>query len=91
MWKPVSERDERVELMQDWKTKAKGKGSVCKKIWENGIGKRPANREEVRTLQALKRGRCESIAQRSLEVPPRKHLFSARQKPHGRHEFTLNE
>lgn len=91
VWRRVSERDKGVELMQEWKTTAKVKGSVGKGIWENGIGKRPAIREAVRTLQALKSGWCESIAQRSRGVPPSKHLDLARQKPHWRREFTLND
>ena len=90
MWRRVSERDKGVKLMQEWKTPAEGKGSVCKGIWENGIGKHPAIRGGVRTLQALTSGWCKPVAPRSREVPPSTHLDPARQKPHGRHEFTLN-
>jgi len=90
MRRRVSERDKGVKLMQEWKTQASPKGRVCKGMWANGIGKRPALREEVRTLQALRSGWCKQVAQRSREVPPSTHLDPARQKPHGRHEFTLN-
>ena len=90
MWRRVSERDKGVKLMQEWKTAASLKGSVCKGIWANGIGQRPALREGVRTLQAPRSGWCKPVAQRSREVPPSTHLDPARQKPHGRHEFTLN-
>jgi hypothetical protein len=38
----VSERGTEMEMMQEWKNGAEGKASVCKGIWENGIGKRPA-------------------------------------------------
>ena len=41
-------------MMQVWKNGAEDKASVCKGIWEKGIGMRPAIRRAVDELQALK-------------------------------------
>jgi hypothetical protein len=42
----VSERDTGMKMMQEWKNGEEGKASVCKGIWEKGIGKRPAIRRD---------------------------------------------
>ena len=67
----VSEWDTGLELMQEWKTGPRSKGSVCKGIWGKGIGMRPAVRRAVSTLQSLKSKRRKPIAFRRLELPPR--------------------
>src|SRR5690348_11138080 len=64
-WQPVSEWDAGLKMMQEWKLGAEGKASVCKGIWEKGVGHRPAIKEEVRTLQTLKSDECKPIAFRS--------------------------
>ena len=38
----VSKWDKVMKMMQEWKFAVEGKASVCKGIWEKGIGMRPA-------------------------------------------------
>jgi hypothetical protein len=52
--KRVSERDTVMKMMQEWKFGARRKACVCIGIWLKWIGKRPAVKGAVRTLQALR-------------------------------------